>query len=55
MHLSEGRDGEQLLDPGQEVRYEGVQGGVKTLVKHFLEEKHREDEDDDGTMMTRQV
>lgn len=28
--------GEQLLDPGQEVRYERLEGGVETLVENLL-------------------
>ena len=29
---------EQLLDPGQEVRYERLQGGVKALVENLLKQ-----------------
>lgn len=41
-HLFEVGNRKELLDPGQEVRYEGLQGGVKPLVKHLLEDEHRE-------------
>lgn len=40
-HLFEVGNRKELLDPGQEVRYEGLEGGVKPLVKHLLEDKHR--------------
>lgn len=36
--LFEVRHREQLLDPGQEVRNEGLEGRVKTLVEDFLKQ-----------------
>lgn len=37
--LFEVRHREQLLNPGQEVRDEGLEGGVKTVVENLLKQK----------------
>lgn len=39
--LFEVRHGEQLLNPGQEVAHQGLEGGVKTLIEDFLREKNQ--------------